>query len=64
MSSSHQRVVTGYLKPTQHSFIKKYIDVCQVSESQAINQAVKALQDAIPKEIKDRMIARASENNY
>lgn len=37
-----------------------------MSESQAVNQAVKALQDAIPKDLKERIIrgVPASKNSY
>ena len=63
MSSSHERQVKGYLKPSQHNFIQKYIQVYEMSESQAINQAVKALQDTIPKAIVEKIL-RGSNNGY
>ena len=64
MSSSHARQIKGYLKPSQHHFIQKYIKVYEMSESQAINQAVKALQDSMPKEIRDRIMIAGSKNSY
>lgn len=63
MSTSHERQVKGYLKPSQHNFIVKYSEVYGMSESQAINQAVKALQDTIPKAIVEQ-IMRGSKNSY
>jgi hypothetical protein len=56
MSSSTERKVQGYLKPCRHTFIVKYAELYGMSESQAVNQAVKALQDTLPKDIKDRII--------
>ena len=65
MSTSHQRQVKGYLKPSLHTFITNYAEAYEMSESKAINQAVKALQDAIPKEIKERIAQRpGSKNSY
>ena len=63
MSSSHDRVVKGYLKPILHKFITKYSEVYEVSESQAINQAVKALHDTMPKEIRDRIMCSSQPKN-
>lgn len=60
MSSSHERQVKGYLKPCLHKFITNYAEAYEMSESKAINQAVKALQDTIPKEIKDRFFKKNS----
>ena len=60
-----ERRITGYLKPCLHTFILKYSEVYGMSESQAINQAVKALQDTIPKDIKDRIVKSTySKNSY
>ena len=56
MSSSIERKVQAYLKPCQHTFIVKYSELYGMSESQAVNQAVKALQDTLPKDIKDRIV--------
>jgi len=64
MSSSHERAVKGYLKPSMHSFIKKYADTYEMSESAAINQAAKALYDTIPKDIRDRILRTPSKNSY
>ena len=64
MSGSIERKVQGYLKPCQHQFIQRYIEVYEMSESQAINQAVKALQDALPKEIKERIMCRPCKHSY
>ena len=60
MSGSIQRKVQGYLKPSQHNFIKKYSEVYNMSESQAINQAVRCLQDTTPKDIRDRIMSMKS----
>ena len=60
-SSSIERRIQGYLKPCHHSFITKYAEVYKITESQAVNQAVKALQDSLPKEIKERIVRG---NNY
>ena len=65
MSSSHERQIKGYLKPSQHSFMQKYISLYEMSESQAVNQAVKALQESMPKEIRERiMTSTKSKNSY
>ena len=70
MSSSTQRKVQGYLKPSQHIFIKKYSEVYNMSESQVINQAVRCLQDTTPKEIRERIMSiksatgATSKNSY
>ena len=63
MSSSIERKVQGYLKPCLHKFIVGYAETYEMSESKAINQAVKALQDAIPKDIRERIV-RGSKNSY
>lgn len=63
MSSSHERQIKGYLKPSQHSFIQKYINLYDMSESEAVNQAVKALQESMPKEIKERIMSNTKSNN-
>lgn len=62
-SSSHERKVQGYLKPTYHTFITNYAKVFDLTESQAVGQAVKALQDSLPQEIKQR-IASNPKNGY
>lgn len=65
MSSSHERSVKGYLKPSQHSFFTKYVEVYGMTESQAVNQAVKALQDALPKDIRERIVrTQVSKGSY
>ena len=70
MSGSIDRKVQGYLKPSQHNFIKKYSEVYGMSKSQAINQAVKCLQDTTPKEIRERIMSiksatgATSKNSY
>lgn len=64
MSGSIDRKVQGYLKPQQHSFIKKYSEVYNMSESQAINQAIRCLQDTMPKEIRERIMSAKSKNSY
>lgn len=66
MSVSKERQVTGYLRPPLHNFITKYSEVYGISESAAVNQAVKALQDTIPKDIKERIVrgVPASKNGY
>ena len=64
MSSSHERAVKGYLKPSMHNFIKKYADTYEMSESAALNQAVKALHDTIPKEIRERIVRQPNKNSY
>jgi ribosomal protein S20 len=56
MSDSQNRKIVGYLKPQNHTFIKKYAGLYEISESQAVNHAVKSLQDTIPKDIKERII--------
>jgi hypothetical protein len=62
MSSSTERKVQGYLKPCSHIFFVKYVELYGMTESQAVNQAVKALQDTLPKEIKDRIVK--GKNSY
>ncbi len=64
MSSSNQRAIKGYLKPCLHIFITKYSKLYEISESKAVNQAVKALQDTIPKDIKERIMKTVSKNSY
>lgn len=56
MSSSSERRIVSYLKPHRHVFIEKYAALYEISESQAINHAVKTLQETMPPEIKDRIM--------
>ena len=55
-STSHERRVQGYLKPCNDTFIRKYVEVHRVSESQAVNEAVKALKACQPPEILQRIL--------
>jgi hypothetical protein len=64
MSSSTERKVQGYLKPVLHKFIMQYSQVYEVSESQAVNQAVKALHDTIPADIRERIMKAGTKNGY
>lgn len=64
MSSSTDRKVQGYLKPALHNFILRYSEAYEMSESKAVNQAVKALQDAIPKDIRESIMRPKSKNSY
>lgn len=55
MSVSHERKVVGYLKPQRHLFIEKYAALNEISASQALNDAVKRLQETMPPELKERV---------
>lgn len=44
-SVSHTREVKGYLKPSPHKFITDYVRQHEITTSQAINEAVRALQE-------------------
>lgn len=46
-SSSVQRAVIGYLKPKNFDFFMKYVGDKEMSESQAVNDAVAALQEKL-----------------
>lgn len=41
------RKVEGYLKPTNHKFFKDYVNNQQISKSEAVNDAVKALREKL-----------------
>lgn len=46
-SSSHERKVDGYLKPSNFSFLNNYAEVNKISQSKAVNEAVKALKEKV-----------------
>lgn len=45
---SHPHRITGYLTPGDKSFIKKYVNAHKMSESEALNEAVRLLKKANP----------------
>jgi len=58
----HETRVQGYLKPGQHKFITDYANTYGMTESKAVAQAVKALQDTLPAEVKEKI--SSSKNSY
>ena len=55
MSVSNERRVVGYLKPQRHLFIAKYAALNEISASQALNEAVKKLQETMPPDMRERV---------
>lgn len=54
--SKKQREITGYLKPSNVSFIKGYIEVQRISKSAAVNDAIKALKACQPPEVLQKIL--------
>lgn len=59
---TQQRRVVGYLKPSNQTFFTKYASVNEISESKAVNEAVKALKACQPPEVLERILN--SKNYY
>ena len=52
----NERRVTAYLKPCDNRFITAYAKVNEISESKAVNEAVKALKACQPPEVLQRIL--------
>lgn len=57
----HNQVV-GYLRPNVSAFFEKYMEVCEVGKSEAINEAIRCLKCHLPEDVKQRM--GLSKNSY
>lgn len=52
MSSSHERKVDAYLKPTNHKMVTNYASEQKISQSKAVND----LLDKIPEQVKSQIL--------
>lgn len=48
MSSSHERLVKGYLRPSLAPKFEKYVQDHEMSVSEALNEAVRKLVEPMP----------------
>lgn len=59
---NHANQVAGYLKPNLNAFFKRYVEVSELSRSEAINEAVRCLKCHLPVDVQQRM--GLSKNSY
>lgn len=62
-SSSHERVIKGYLTPKNSAFFKAYIVVEELKCSEAINIAVKEFSQKFTPEKRQEYIEKAKSSN-
>jgi hypothetical protein len=51
MSTSHDRKVDAYLKPTNHKLVSNYVQNNNVSKSKAINELLEKIPEQVKKDI-------------
>lgn len=59
--SVKERRVDAYLQPCNDTFLRKYAKIHEISNSRAVNEAVKALRACQPPDQLERIL---SKNNY